>query len=325
MRSDTDTWATVDPWWRGFVDSEPVARATDTARALDGRWLSGVWDEVDPWWEVASEVRRRDATELLDLLDSLDRVWKRSESRFDADPLGADWSEGRDVRGPLRPNQEENWSQWLAHLLRGAPDVFVNELFSDCFHGTPTSVRREVHLPDPDGRDRFADVLVLFDEGGISVEVKRNDEHYGKTVHTAGLVERHYPRDWHHVLLLPAYKKPALRDSAGDGFEFRGDGPGTLHSEECGPVSVLHWRTVATALRSVLRRGTIAGPHWVASAYLFCSLVEQKVLGFNPRPVVERAAAADDAVHASRPLSVVAGEVDEQLSYLRAVREDTHE
>jgi hypothetical protein len=54
-----------------------------------------------------------------------------------------------------------------------------------------------------------------------------------------------------------------------------------------------------------------------------CTLIEQQVLGFAPRPVVKRLAATDDIVHDDVSLAVSIGDIESEICYLRETTEDT--
>lgn len=309
-------WRQLDPWWAVYVDEQSVVSVDESTAALDAGWRDALWPEIDPWWETYSEHQRQEAAEVATLLEELNDTWQQSDSRFDTDPLSTDWTAHSSTRGPLRPNQEENWSQWLAHLLRSNED-FVSELFGEHFDDSPDTVQREVYLPasNPDNPDRYADILLFAGRHGISIEVKKGDEHYEKTTHTAGLVENHHYNDWEHYLLLPDSKTNALEASFEDDLVIDQERP-QIASEHSDPIDIVFWRDVTAAIRDTLRRGEGTN-HWEASAYVFCTLVEQKILGFNPQEKVTELSSSNDVIHTSASLSVSGGDVGKQLTYLR--------
>lgn len=356
----SNTWSTVDSWWDTWVDSQSGIQTTRTTRTLDDRWLTGLWEEVDPWWdtevdtrsltqidrktgilderrtngmwdsiapwwETYSEVRRAEVSELTDLLEDLEEIWRRSNSRFEEDPLTANWTEQRHTRGPLRPNQEENWSQWLAHLLRASSGEFTRELFGNVFPDPPVAVEREVHLPDTDAPDRYADILLFYADRGISIEVKKGDEHYQKTTHPAGLVEDQYDRNWTHILLVPKYKTSTLHQTFEDSIDEREGDRLMVRSEQSDSILVLYWQDISKVIRNTLCSDVKLNPHWEASAYLFCTLIEQTILGFTPHPLAEQVASADEMVQMSSSLAVAQDGIDEQVSYLQTIMEEHHE
>ena len=320
-----EKWNTMEPWWDAYVESASPAEWDTTAATVDSRVLDGAWEDLDPWWTAFSAVREADVADLQDVLERSNREWERLESRFDVDPLATDWTPRPDTPGPLRPNQEENWSQWLTHLLRNPPNGFLDAVFdADDVNGNPEAVRREVHFPDPTDSDRYADILVSDDNQGSSIEVKWNDEHYWKTLHTAALIEADDTRTWQHFLLAPRYKDRAVRQTFGDDIS-DSDGRPVISVAGYPPITVLHWREISTALRSVVKAGEVRDGHWAASAYLFCTLIEQKILQLIPKTTVDQIAASDDVIHASQTLSVATGGVDEQLQYLCRTLGDDNE
>lgn len=311
-------WEQIDQWWESYAEDHSLAVVEGSIAVLDQRWHDGQWKEMDPWWDTYSEQQRQEAEELADLLRELDNRWKESDSSFDTDPLTVNWAAGPNTHGPLRPHQEENWSQWLAHLLRSNGE-FVAQLFGEQFEEVPDSVRREVHLPSRNSNrpDRYADILLFADNRGISIEVKKGDEHYEKTAHTAVLVEHHHYEDWEHVLLVPEYKKGVLKDRLAD-LLVSDEERLQIDGQQSGPLKVVFWREVTSSIRETLlfKENT---DHWEASAYLFCTLVEQKILGFDSQETVADLASASDVIHMSVPLSVPDGDVGKQLRYLREI------
>lgn len=357
---DPNTWDAVDPWWDICVETQPLIGTTETTHNLDSRWWTGLWEQMKPWWDASvnahslvqvdsqtatldhrwrdgewtnldawwdsfNEVRQADVADLRAVLDDCNQTWDQSESPFDTDPLATDWTQHQDTRGPLRPNQEENWSQWLAHLCRSSSGPFLYELFGEQFNTPPERVQREAYLPDQDSADRYADILVHFGDRGISIEVKKNDEAYGKTTHTTELIERQHAGEWLHVLLLPKYKEAALRAVFGDRLNFHEDGSTSLRSEHSSPITIVYWQDVSQAIRTVLRDGSESNPHFEASAYLFCALIEQKLLQLTPDPIVEQIVTSDDVIHAYRSLSIATGGIEEQINYLRECGEEHDE
>lgn len=201
-----------------------------------------------------------------------------------------DWS-GTPQAGPLRITHEENWSQWLAHLIRSSTGPFVAELVDESFDAAPVRVRRERALHDEELHDRRVDVLVEFPYRGLTIEVKITDENYRKTPQTAYLTEKHHrgDLDWTHLLLLPESKRPALAETFDTLAEDpERDRPTIRPTDSRTPeISVAYWRDVSRALRRTLASGREPGTHWEASTYLFATLVEQKLLGFRASPSLE--------------------------------------
>lgn len=310
-------WEGVDEWWDTYAASRSLVTVPSTSILLDDRWLGGQWETLEPWWDLTVESQRDGLAELRAVLELAQRRWSESASRFDEDPLAIDWASAPRHTGPLWIGQEENWSQWLAHIVRSGPPSFSRRLFGDRFDRKPLSVEREVRLAERHGTDRRADVLVFYGDRGVSIEVKRDDDHYEKTRHTASLVESQFPLDWEHVLLLPRYKRGVLRRTFGREMEERTDGPSLVHSEQSSDVIVLNWQDVSEALRDVLLTEPGSSPHWEASAYLLCTLIEQKVARFVPKPVVDQIAETRDVVRVTASTRLASDDVDDQVAYLR--------
>ncbi len=317
-RWEDDSWDTIKDWGPALLDTYSSSVLDNETVTLFENPDGDRWKELDSWWNVYNEVSSKNAKELKTVLEQSNDIWAASNARFDADPLTTNWTAHSNTRGPLRPNQEENWSQWLAHLLRGSDGkVLLNELFEDSYDNAPESVEREVYLPGSDAPDRYADILVFDDTRSTSIEVKKGDEHYEKTTHTAGLIEEQFAHDWTHILLIPEHKRPALQSAFEDTIETATGSRSQIHSKHSKPVSVLFWHEISKAIRCILLSERTVLPHWEASAYLFCTLVEQKLLEFNPQQEIISIATAADVVHASQALTIATGSVEKQLNYLQ--------
>ncbi|WP_241659137.1 hypothetical protein [Halorubrum salsamenti] len=349
---EPDDWARLDPWVDAYLDAGSGVSAygsdrqrvlRDTEReweAIDALTQTGEepassvvcsaalqvtnpggvtqwWGDLDPWWETFTATGHQTAVEVGELLDRSNELWAASDAPFETDPLAADISGSQGFRGPLRPNGELDWSQWLAQLLQPSA-ALVSELFDESIEAPPDEVRREVQLPKQNGGWRQADILVRHPEYGVSIEVKLGDENYRKTPETASLIERHFDDvQWDHVLLLPKRQRGRLETIVSPPIEASADGRREVKWDDPGPITVLYWLDIAAAVRSVLRRGDIVDDHWAANAYLFCAAIEQYVAGFQPQPMIERMVDPAGVVETVRPIAV-SGTLDEQLTYLRA-------
>ncbi len=320
-------WASMDDWWTSYVSANWSELVDDTATTLDDRSLGDSWADLDDWWQTYSESREEDVEELLAALDIADETWATGPSQFDTDPLSVDWRTARGSTGPIRLGREEDWSYGLADLFRSGEGVLIDELFATEQMETPDNVETEAHLPAGSEKTRYEDILIHYPDGGISMEVKVGDTNFKKTVETAALVERHYSGDWTHVLLLPAYQHPQLRDTFGEALADQAGGPPSITATPFDnreiEVQVRNWQEISTALRAILLGKDGLPPHWSASAYVVCTLIEQRVLGIVPKPIVERLAATDDIVHDDVSLSVSIGDIESEMSYLQAITEET--
>lgn len=308
-------WDTLDPWWQVYTDSFSVTRDSTTPRILDLEQFADSWGELEPWWDRYSEIGHETAVNISDLLEQSNRKWKTSDSPFDTDPLAADLVKNGLHQGPLHPSNEVEWSRWLAQLIRPSA-LLPAELFGAPADQVPSEVILEDQLSKQGGSFRRPDILVLYENQGVSIEVELGDENYRKTADTARLVERYYvDREWNHTLLLPKHKKDRLEAIVGPPLTCQGNHP-TIQWDDPRPVDVVYWRDVTEVVRSILLRGEIVDDHWAANAYLFCAVAEQQLMNFQPQPVIERLAAPGNVVDTIQPIKL-ADTLEEQLTYLR--------
>ena len=165
-------WASIDDWWTSHISTDRSALIDDTAITLDDRSLDDGWSDLDDWWTTYSEARQEDVKELLAALDMADETWAAGPSRFDADPLSADWQTAQGSKGPIRLGREEDWSYGLAYLLQSGSEVLIDELFRTAHEETLDNVETEAHLPGGSETTRYGDILISYPGGGISIEVK---------------------------------------------------------------------------------------------------------------------------------------------------------
>lgn len=309
-------WQEIDSWARTYVESIPATQGATSPQGVGLNHVIDRWEELDPWWDVYTETGHETAIQICELIAQSNDVWKHSDGPFETDPLAADFTRKRCLRGPLQPSGELKWSQWLAQLL-GPSDALIRELFEVPVEQPPSEVVREARLPNRDGGFRRADIVVCHAEHGISIEVKLDDENYGKTAETAKLVERHYDQqEWEHVLLLPRRQKRRLDTIVSPSLRSCDNGQLQIAWDDPGPITVLYWRDVAAAIRSILRRGDVVDDHWAANAYLFCSVVEQELIGFQSQPALKRMADPACVVDTIQPIFIT-NTLEEQLTYLQ--------
>jgi hypothetical protein len=291
---------------------------------MDSIWRNNLWSEFDRWWDTYRSAREKEFSELLAEMKAADRAWAAGDGQINADPLSKDWQTAQGSTGPIRISREEDWSYGLAHLLRSGDGQLITELIGEMDSHRATSVKTEAHLPGGEETTRYEDILLTGSEGGISVEVKVGDTNLQKTLDTAALVEKHYNGDWTHVLLLPKHQRPALEETFGNGLFDPESGSPIVRSEQSADVKVRYWREVSAALRTILQRGCELNPHWIASAYVFCTLIEQRIMGLIPRPIVERLSNAAGVVDDEASLSIEIGDIENEIEYLQATTEEKH-
>lgn len=306
-------WEDLDSWWQAYVGPSPDARSAASTGGPVTERVTDWWHELDPWWEIYTDTGHETAVEIADLLDQSNEGWKQSKAPFDMDPLASALTQDY---GPLLPNNEEGWSDWLARLLRPSAAV-VTGLFDEAVNQPPDEVIREDQLLKEEGGSRRPDILILYPDRGFSIEVKLDDTHYRKTAETARLTERDYPdQEWTHTLLLPKRNIGRLRSKVEPSVRCHHNEGLQIEWETPGPVSVMYWQDVTTAIRTLLRRGEAVDDHWAANAYLFCAAAEQQLIGFQPQPTIDRMAKPANVVETIQPITL-AGVLEEQLTYLR--------
>ena len=317
LREPGREWEAVDAVAQAGLNAKSTIFCSPALQATNEDRLTEWWTDLDSWWDLFSEAGHENAVQVAELLEKSNELWAASAAPFETEPLAADMTGTRALRGPIQPSGELDWSQWLAQLLEPSA-ALVRELFGVPIEEPPNEVLREARLSKQDGGRRRADILVRHPDYGVSIEVKLGDDNYRKTPETAHLVERHYDDvRWDHVLLLPKRQRGRLNAVVSPSIDERADGTREIVWDESGPITVLYWQDVATAVRAVLRRGDVVDDHWAANAYLFCAAVEQHIAGFQPQPMIDRMVNPSGVVETVRPI-VVSDTLDEQLTYLRS-------
>lgn len=313
----TEYWAELDLLWQAFTGSSSLIQSSAPASELAAKQLTESWVELDPWWDEYTGTGDATAGAIADLLEQSNEEWRRSDAPFDTDPLAADLTLDRLPRGPLQPVNEMGWSRWLARLLAPSP-ALVYEVFDVQVAQLPDDVIREDQLAKDDGSIRRPDILLCYENRGLSIEVKLDDTNYRKTPETAALVEHHYDdRVWTHALLLPERKFDRLKAIVEPSITPSDERP-QIEWEEPGPVGVIHWCDVTAAIRSLLRQGDIVDDHWASNAYLFCAVAEQQLMKLQPKPIIDRMNSPSNVVDTSRPIQF-SRTLEKQLTYLQGV------
>jgi hypothetical protein len=195
--------------------------------------------------------------------------WDERLGDLGGDPAREDWSRFR----PLRLTREEDWSDWLAHLLEHSRSGRFSARF---FTGSVREAARwRVDRAEREvvADEYRADLIVRFANGDwVHLEVKVGDRDLAKTLNTGDALQRYEPRKrLHDFLLLP---EADMRASANK-LSLRGA------LEE---VEVRTWHDVARALRVSITETDLEPLVWRAWAAAFLGAVEQLLLDFPPVP-----------------------------------------
>jgi hypothetical protein len=321
----TTDWDSVDECWAGFASTHEALFIDAHQQPWVDEAATDAWATIDGFWDGYATQQAPALEQLRNLLTAVRDRWRAGASVFDADPLTANWQASGPAAGPLRSTvDEEDWSQWLAHVLQSSSGPFVTALLELPEHA-PETVRREVVFSDADTTRRI-DILVEYPEAAVSIEVKNGDTNYGKTPETARLIEQESGRDWTHVLLLRRRNRAQLEHTFGDRLVAEEPQRPRIESEAAPPVEVCYWEDVSHALRRMLTGGHEPDSHWQASAYLFVTLIEQRILNLHSADFIdpETAPAGGSAAHDLHRL--VALDPERQIDYLETLLgEDNHE
>jgi hypothetical protein len=192
----------------------------------------------------------------------LKHKWDRRLRPLGGDPATLPFDDFR----PLRLSREEDWSDWLAWLLRTSETgAFAEVLFGQYMNRGSRFAAREVEREKPT-EARRADIVVSWESGQRShIEVKIEDSQFGKTFDTAKELRGREPKSkWHHFILLPDERMKDWYAVASD--------------REVGEeVYAIPWSNVVVGLRRCLWAGS-ESLVWRTWAWTFCAAIERHIL-----------------------------------------------
>lgn len=237
------------------------------------------WAGYDAWAPSFDQLAAACAARLAKLADG----WDNKLADLGGDPARADWYRFR----PLRLSREEDWSDWLAHLLETSKSGrFSARLFAGALD---EPLRWRVKHADREvvAEDHRADIVVHFAAGDWAhVEVKAGDLSLAKTPGTGLALARTVSGTKRgDFLLLPE----------ADVRWWNGE-QGSLGSSAA-KIQVLTWHDTARALRRSALEATHETVNWRVWAITFAGAVEQRLLGFPPVPKGARPARARPSMH----------------------------
>ncbi|MDD5306020.1 MAG: hypothetical protein PHU25_01745 [Deltaproteobacteria bacterium] len=258
------------------------------------------WSVFDRLTELAREKVWHITTERAELLGP----WDVALQDLGGDPCRRDWSKFR----PLRLSREEDWSDWLAHLLESsATDRFARALFGATFGEREDLSRPDVSREEKttDGTRR-GDIVITWKSGACAhVEVKVGDKAFAKTGETGEKLRENHPTAtrWENFLLIPATSlrewlelvagsdaendedEEAAGDDRNDDEDGESEPPEDMIADgrreepaaSDARISEVLWENVAVALRRALRAPG-EDLAWRAWAYTFSGAIEQRIL-----------------------------------------------
>ncbi len=226
------------------------------------------WQAVNDWTFALVAQLGADRSALAQQRGSSDQLLHD----LDGDPTARDWTSFL----PLRRDREEDWSDWLAQLIKDSTTGrfawallgAVERRHVDSY--VEPTVHREVLY---DGYR--ADLVIEWngnDRSYTHIEVKVGDQDLGKTLETARKMAKRFGRDLTRrsdaVLLMPSQL---------EAWELECN----VQPEMRKRVNCLTWVHVARALRSALPQSAGESIHWRVWAHAFCGAVEQDLLGMR--------------------------------------------
>jgi len=197
---------------------------------------------------------------------SLYSKWDKELKLYGGEPSNFNWDHFR----PLRLSREEDWSDWLIHLIsESQTGYFSSHLFNikDITvrdYSRPSYTRREVSY-----KGYRADIIIKWNNGIYShVEIKIGDENLIKTYGTSEVMRSYYkvPKSkWYDFIII-----------LGSQVE---NWVNIDNSKKC-PIKYLTWNDVAIILRkSILISNEPLS--WKVWAYSFLGAIERKLLYFK--------------------------------------------
>ncbi len=186
------------------------------------------------------------------------------------DPSYSNWNKFR----PLRLDREEDWSDWLIHLVaKSETGYFCYKLlridhFTEGDYALPLRYDREI--PHEGFR---ADIVIEWQNKNLThIEVKIGDQNFAKTPGTAERMRKKYGADlksWSNFILLLSYQMAPWQETSKT-FDL--------------DIQPITWEDVAISIRKSLQFSN-EKIQWKVWACSFLGAAEQKLLGF---PSIDR-------------------------------------
>lgn len=225
--------------------------------------------EIDSWgvFHEFEEDYKSIISERYEVINKLLKNWNDLLKDLNGDPTYYNWNDFR----PLRLSREEDWSDWLAHLIAtsktGGFSRFLFKLDNISDFSEPKKVHRELS-----SNNYRADIIIEWKNNCYShVEVKIGDDNFNKIYKTRQEMMKKLKAEetnWaDFILLLPSQLSSWEEESKEKSKE-----------EASNKIISLTWEDVAIALRqALLGKETIV---WKVWSWSFLGAIEQKLIGF---------------------------------------------
>jgi hypothetical protein len=239
---DKKAWDVFKNW-----DYRPVPEINDLAQG---------WKVFPPLFRLFEKCYELEKKEILQLLE----IWNKKLESLGGDPTFINWTRFR----PLQMKREEDWSDWLAHLIENSKTGY----FSQALFGLATLGDKPRMIVDreteKDGH-RADLVIKCGNRSHVHVEVKIGDPNLEKTYETARKMRNKYHADlasWADFILLLESQVAQWKEIKDVGKEI---------------IPYITWENVAVALRASLLLSDEPIP-WKSWAYAFLGAIEQILL-----------------------------------------------
>jgi len=217
------------------------------------------WSVFDQLIEKSEKCYEMEKIEIISLLDE----WNVRLKDYGGDSTYHNWNKFR----PLRLDREEDWSDWLEHLVVSSKTGFFSRiLFKLGGLSKGNVLALDFAEREPSYKGYRGDLVIKWKNGiYVHVEVKTGDPNLKKTYNTARRMRDKYRAEdslWRDFILL-------LSSQASQWLDIKDAG--------ATKIAYLTWEDVAISIRKSLLFS--AEPvSWKAWAYSFLGAIEQKLL-----------------------------------------------
>lgn len=212
------------------------------------------WKQLTKFYENFINLSKKEKDDYLSLVD----ISNTKLAKFKGDPLNFSWN--NDFR-PLRLSREEDWSDWLAFLIKKSNGNFINNLFG--FYRIADKVEREYVA-----EGARADIVIKWDNNncGTHIEVKVGDQNLAKTHGTSVCVRNRMNEviEWDDFILLLDNQIESWNSII------------ELNKNASIEITPTTWTDVAIALRKCLYQES-EDILWQSFAFAFTGCIEMKL------------------------------------------------
>ena len=254
------SWDILDEFvedYKSFISERSFANGFASLSPQEENREMYSWDIFDEFVEDYKSF----ISERYEVLDKLLKNWNDRLKDLNGDSTYHNWSKFR----PLRLSREEDWSDWLAHLIETSKTGDFCRFLFKLDNISDFSESKEVHRELSSDNYR-ADIIIEWKNDCYShVEVKINDKNLSKTYKTRQEMMKKFEAEetkWtDFILLLP------------DGLSLW-----EASEEASNKIIPLSWEDVAIALRqALLGKETIV---WKVWSWSFLGAIEQRLIKF---------------------------------------------